>query len=103
MTASLALAAGAQAADSVTYQADAARVFAVTYDGRVSARAADTGAEQWSVKLDQYSFSSPPTAVDGTVYVGGAGSGGTLYALDEGTGAVRWSRPVANGDNSSPA
>lgn len=82
---------------------DAGRIFSVTYDGRVAARAADTGAEQWSVQLGQSSFSSPPTVAGGMLYVGGAGSGGTLYALDEATGAVRWSQSVANGDNSAPA
>ena len=37
------------------------------------------------------------------VYTGGAGSGGTLYAVDAATGAVLWTQPVANGDDSSPA
>jgi hypothetical protein len=51
----------------------------------------------------QSSFTSPPTAANGTVYVGGAGTGGTLYAVDEATGSLRWSAPVMNGDHSSPA
>ena len=39
----------------------------------------------------------------GFVYVGGAGSGGTLDALNETSGAILWSAGVENGDNSSPA
>src|SRR4051794_22097197 len=65
---------------------------------------AATGKPGWSVKLpDQSAFTSPPTAVSGTIYVGGAGSGGTLYAVRESTGAVLWTGSVANGDSSSPA
>src|SRR4051795_11144865 len=63
-----------------------------------------TGARSWNVRLpDQYSFSSPPTAANGVVYVDGAGSGGTLYAVGERAGDILWTRPVANGDMSSPA
>ena len=43
------------------------------------------------------------TAANGYVYAGGAGSGGTLYALDQATGAIAWTQPVQNGDNSTPA
>jgi outer membrane protein assembly factor BamB len=32
-----------------------------------------------------------------------AGSGGTLYAVDESNGNITWTQPVANGDNSIPA
>jgi outer membrane protein assembly factor BamB len=58
----------------------------------------------WSVNLpDQYAFTSPPTAVNGVVFIGGAGSGGTVYAVDESNGQVLWTMPVENGDSSSPA
>ena len=78
-------------------------VFAVNYDGVVSAFAAADGALRWSVKLPgQWAFTSPPTVVQGVLYLGGAGSGGTLYALDTTTGSVLWSSPVVNGDHSSP-
>jgi outer membrane protein assembly factor BamB len=80
------------------------RIFVINSDGLLTALDAGTGSAVWSTKLPgQYSFSSPPTAMDGLVYVGGAGSGGTLYAADENNGALLWSQPVANGDNSSPA
>jgi hypothetical protein len=51
----------------------------------------------------QYAFSTPPSAVGGVAYIGGAGVGGTLYAVSESDGAVLWTQPVSNGDNSSPA
>jgi hypothetical protein len=37
------------------------------------------------------------------VYTGGAGSGGTLYAVRETDGQVLWTASVANGDDSSPS
>jgi outer membrane protein assembly factor BamB len=83
---------------------DAGHVFVVNFNGLMSAFDASTGALSWSTQLPgQYAFSSPPTADSGVVYVGGAGSGGTLYAVRETDGAVLWTQPVMNGDDSSPA
>lgn len=83
---------------------DHGKIFVVNYDGLLRSFDATTGAPGWSTQLPgQYAFSSPPTAVNGVVYVGGAGTGGTLYAVDESNGGVLWTAPVANGDNSSPA
>ncbi|HEU4348017.1 MAG TPA: PQQ-binding-like beta-propeller repeat protein [Actinoplanes sp.] len=83
---------------------DGGRVFVVNFDGVLRAFDGATGVLAWSVQLrGQHAFSSPPTAAGGTVYVGGAGSGGTLYAVRESDGAVLWTQPVANGDHSSPA
>src|SRR3954454_17936221 len=63
---------------------DAGRLFALDYDGVLQAFAPDTGAALWGQKLGgQYSFSSAPTATGGVVYAGGAGSGGTVYAVRE--------------------
>jgi len=79
-------------------------VFAVDFEGQLAAFDAATGAQQWSLQLPGQSQStSPPTAVNGVVYVGAAGSGGTLYAVDERTGAVLSTNTVWNGDHSSPA
>jgi outer membrane protein assembly factor BamB len=83
---------------------DAGKVFAINYDGALTAFDAASGAIVWATRLaGQHAFTSPPTAVNGTVYVGGAGSGGTLYAVDEDTGSTTWTADVANGDHSSPA
>jgi outer membrane protein assembly factor BamB len=83
---------------------DAGQVFTVNSNGALTAFDATTGATSWSTTLPgQYSFSSPPTATNGYVYTGGAGSGGTLYAVSEATGVVAWTQSVENGDNSSPA
>ncbi len=80
------------------------KVFAVNYDGLLRAYDAASGSQLWMSQLPgQYAFSSPPTAAGGMVFVGGAGSGGTLYAVDETTGSVVWQQGVENGDNSSPA
>lgn len=83
---------------------DNGRVFTVGSAGVMSAYDAGTGAPLWSTQLPlQYLFSSPPTAVGGVVYTGGAGSGGTVYAVDELTGTVLATQTVMNGDHSSPA
>lgn len=83
---------------------DNGTVFAIDSQGVMSALDAATGNLDWATQLpDQYSFSTAPTAVGGTVYVGGSGMGGTLYALNESTGALEWSQDVANGDTSTPA
>lgn len=83
---------------------DGGRVFIQYATGFLQAFDAATGAQAWSVQLPiQYSFSSAPTASNGIVYVGGAGHGGTLYAVSEQSGAILWTASVSNGDQSSPA
>lgn len=80
------------------------KVFAITFDGQLMAFDEATGAQKWSVDLPgQYSFTSAPTSYRGVLYTGGAGSGGTLYAVDEQDGTVLWTQSVANGDHSAPA
>lgn len=83
---------------------DNGKIFVINFDGLLQSFDAVTGLAGWSTKLPgQYAFSAPPTAVNGIVYVGGAGSGGTLYAVDGSNGNILWSKPVMNGDKSSPA
>lgn len=83
---------------------DGGRVFTLNSVGRMAAFDANSGAILWSQSLPgQWSFTSPPTAVGGIVYVGAAGAGGTVYAVNGANGALLWTAPVQNGDNSSPA
>lgn len=83
---------------------DRGYIFLVNDSGLLQAFVARTGAPLWTVQLaGQYFFTSPPTAINSVVYVGGAGDGGTLYAVSENTGTVLWTQGVENGDNSSPA
>lgn len=80
------------------------RLFAINGSGLLRAFDGDTGTVVWSAQLPgQSSFSAPPTVVDGVIYTSGAGSGGTVYAVSASTGAVLWTKSVANGDKSSPA
>lgn len=80
------------------------RVFALNGSGLLRAFDGTTGSLIWSSQLPgQFSFSAPPTVHGGVIYTGGAGSGGTVYAVDVNTGAVLWTRSVMNGDKSSPA
>jgi len=80
------------------------RVFAVNDNGLLRAFDAATGNQFWSAQLPgQFDFSSAPSVYQGVIYLGGAGSGGTVYAVSAATGAVLWTAPVANGDSSSPA
>jgi outer membrane protein assembly factor BamB len=79
-------------------------LFALNYDGLLTAFSASTGHELWATQMpDQWAFTAPPTAYDGVVYVSGAGYGGYVYAVSEADGRVRWEGTVANGDKSSPA
>lgn len=72
--------------------------------GAMAAYAAVDGRQLWTTTLaTQYVYSSPPTALNGMVYTGGAGSGGTVYAVSQKDGTVVWTASVANGDDSSPA
>lgn len=84
---------------------DHGKIFVINFDGLLRSFDAVTGTPGWSKQLpnNQYWFDSPPTAVNGIVYVGGSGSGGTLYAVDETTGNVLWTAAVANGNQSAPA
>src|SRR5207249_8647128 len=71
------------------------RIYVINFDGLLFAYDAVTGVFDWSTKLPGYGFTAAPTAYKGHVYVGGAG---TLYAVAESSGAVRWTDPVENGD-----
>jgi outer membrane protein assembly factor BamB len=83
---------------------DGEDLFVVNFNGVLTAFNSSSGLELWSEQLPgQYSFTAPPTAYDGVIYVSGAGSGGTLYAVSEADGVVRWTASVENGDKSSPA
>ena len=84
---------------------DGRRVFALNYDGVLTAFAAATGHQLWSVQMPVQAgvtpaFTAPPTGYDGIVYVSGAG---TVYAVSEAGGIVGWKRRVDGGDKSSPA
>src|SRR6266581_2626835 len=69
----------------------------------LQAFSAKNGSQLWATQItSQYSFSSPPTALNGLVYIGAAGVGGTVYAFRESDGSQVWTQSVQNGDDSSP-
>ncbi|HSS21648.1 MAG TPA: PQQ-binding-like beta-propeller repeat protein [Pyrinomonadaceae bacterium] len=83
---------------------EAGRVFVVNFDGLLRAFDAASGALLWSKQLPgQSSFWSPPTASGGVVYTAGAGTGTTLYAINEQDGSVNGSVVFDHGNDSSPA
>ncbi len=87
---------------------DAGRVFVlgstVGSAGTLSAFDATTGASLWSTALTtQYMFSGPPTAANGIVYVTGAGTGVTMYAVDESSGNLVWNSLMIAGNGATPA
>ncbi len=84
--------------------ADGTNLYTVNFDGLVEARDQVTGALQWSAHMPfEYFFNSPPTVTNGTLYFGGTGDAGFVYAVDTATGVVKWAELVENGDYSSPA
>lgn len=86
---------------SATY--DNGRVIVMSSSGVMTGFDATTGNQLWSALMpSQWLFTAPPTAANGIVYTGGAGDGGTLYAVDDATGALLWTASVMNGDASSP-
>jgi outer membrane protein assembly factor BamB len=70
-------------------------VFALSYDGVLRAFDIGNGTQLWQQQLPQYSYSAPPTVRDGVVYAHGAGSGGTLSAVDASTGRINWNVEAA--------
>ncbi|MDQ6721869.1 MAG: PQQ-binding-like beta-propeller repeat protein, partial [Candidatus Dormibacteraeota bacterium] len=82
---------------------DAGKIFAQNSNGVIQAVDALTGRIQWLVRLrGQLNFDSPPTAAFGSLYVTGESNGGTLYAVSELDGSVRWSKPIMNSSGSAP-
>jgi outer membrane protein assembly factor BamB len=79
---------------------DSGRVFAVNHGGLLRGFDATTGTQVWSRQLQGQAFTSPPSAMGGTVYVSGFS---TMYAVSAQDGSVKWSTPNAGGDQSSPA
>jgi outer membrane protein assembly factor BamB/fibronectin type 3 domain-containing protein len=93
-----------EVANAFAATADGGSIFVISSGGLMSSFDAATGTPGWSAQMPgQLEFTSPPTASNGIVYTGGAESGGTVYAVNETSGAVLWTAGVANGDNSSPA
>ncbi|MEO6079487.1 MAG: PQQ-binding-like beta-propeller repeat protein [Steroidobacteraceae bacterium] len=71
---------------------DNGKLFVLNSIGELRSFNAATGAAGWTVQLTgQSSFSSTPVAVNGLVYVAGAGGGSTVYAVNQSDGAVVWS------------
>ena len=67
------------------------KLYVLNFDGVLLALNPQNGATIWSKQMPgQYAFSAPPTFANGMVYVGGAGSGGTVYAVnaEDGSGQV---------------
>ncbi|HTB57511.1 MAG TPA: PQQ-binding-like beta-propeller repeat protein [Polyangia bacterium] len=83
---------------------DDGKIYVIIGTGLLTAFDAATGATVWAKQMPgQIVFSSPPTAAGGMVYLGGTGTGGTVYGVDGGSGAVVWTASVLGGDLSSPA
>jgi outer membrane protein assembly factor BamB len=87
---------------------EAGRIFALNYDGQLRAFDVASGALFWETQLmtapnQVWAFSSPPTALGGLVYTAGARFGGTVYAVSQQDGSIKWTATVENGHASSPA
>jgi outer membrane protein assembly factor BamB len=82
---------------------DSGAVFTLNAAGILEAFDASSGAVRWVTELPSGgSFTAPPTARAGYVYIGAGGDGGTVYAVRESTGKLAWTAGFG-GDHSSPA
>lgn len=73
--------------------------------GSRPAAARQPGWTAWKYKVLHQAdspFFSSPTLAAGMVFIGSTDAGGSMYALDALTGALRWQHPVAGGVASSP-
>ena len=78
-------------------------VYVLNFAGLLQAFAASNGALRWQVQLTgQYSFAAPPTASGGVIYINGAGSAATVYAVSEVNGLVLWSQHVNGSEWGAP-
>jgi outer membrane protein assembly factor BamB len=87
------LLAGLHSFSGLTY--DHGILFAVNFGGLLQAFDPSTGTPRWSTQLmSEYYVASPPTAVNGIVFVDGRG----LHAVDEASGNELWM--ISGGDTS---
>lgn len=90
---------------------DAGRVFMLNSAGVLRAFDASSGAMVWQTYLGGeypdgrilWQFTSPPTAVAGTIYLSGAGFGAEMLAVSAQDGKLKWHQAVNGGQHSSPA
>lgn len=90
---------------------DGGRIFVLDFDGFLDAFDASSGALVWETYLGGaypdarvlWEFTSPPTAVAGTVYLSGAGFGAEMLAVSEQDGTLKWFKAINGGAHSSPA
>ena len=88
---------------SAAHAFDQGKLFVTTFDGLVLSFDAATGQPGWSTKLPgSYGFTTPPTALNGIVYVGDGGSD-SVVALDATNGALLWTTRVNGGGSSIPS
>jgi len=67
-------------------------VYVGSDDGSVAAFDAATGAPAWKRTFNGRAFRASPAVANGVVFISGdKGANSTLYALDAGTGATKWS------------
>ena len=79
---------------------ESGRILALNRDGLLRAFDATNGNQAWSRQLQGQSFTSPPTAALGTVYIN---SSSNVYAVSVLDGTVKWTAPLIGSEHSSPA
>ncbi|HYW25478.1 MAG TPA: PQQ-binding-like beta-propeller repeat protein [Terriglobales bacterium] len=87
---------------------DQGRVFVVNGSGWLKAFDSRSGVKLWAVQLlPSQIYSSPPVALNGTVYVNvdqnSGGAPAVIEAIDGATGAVEWTQNVSGGSMSPAA
>lgn len=84
---------GDEPVSSLAY--DDGQIFIVNLSGLVESFNATTGTHRWNTQLPrEWFFPWPLIALRGTVFVGGQGTAGQLYALSEKSGHIVWQAMV---------
>lgn len=81
---------------------EGARLFGLSYDGRLTALDAGSGGVLWSRQLPQQSYTAVPVVRDGVLYAVGTSYGATLSAVSVQDGSSLWTVTAVDSSGGAP-
>jgi outer membrane protein assembly factor BamB len=89
---------GPRRSEPIQLTYEAGRLFALNTNGELTALDGKTGRQLWTMRIPgSFDGAGAPAAIGGVVYAASAGSGTTLFAVDEITGRLQWVYPMQSG------